>query len=89
MLPTYEQMGDWLEEIAAEFPEAFFEELDGGIQRDHVEKQCRQRHKTQDSIRKTQERYGHSPHQPKSKFFESFHEKPLSSIKRDIACFLV
>ena len=32
MIPTYEQMGDWLEEIAAEFPEAFFEELDGGIQ---------------------------------------------------------
>ena len=32
MIPTYEQMGDWLEEIAGEFPEAFFEELDGGIQ---------------------------------------------------------
>ena len=32
MVPTYEQMGDWLEEIAQEFPEAFFEELDGGIQ---------------------------------------------------------
>ena len=32
LIPTYEQMGDWLEEIAAEFPEAFFEELDGGIQ---------------------------------------------------------
>ena len=29
---TYEQMGDWLEEIAGEFPDAFFEELDGGIQ---------------------------------------------------------
>ena len=25
-------MGDWLEEIAARFPEAFFEDLDGGIQ---------------------------------------------------------
>jgi len=25
-------MGDWLEEIAEQFPEAFFEELDGGIQ---------------------------------------------------------
>ena len=32
MVPTYEQMGDWLEEIAQEFPEAFFEDLDGGIQ---------------------------------------------------------
>ena len=32
MIPTYEQMGDWLEEIAQEFPEAFFQELDGGIQ---------------------------------------------------------
>ena len=32
MIPTYEQMGDWLEEIAAQFPEAFFEDLDGGIQ---------------------------------------------------------
>ena len=32
MVPTYEQMGDWLEEIAQRFPEAFFEELDGGIQ---------------------------------------------------------
>ena len=32
MVPTYEQMGDWLEEIAQDFPEAFFEELDGGIQ---------------------------------------------------------
>lgn len=29
MIPTYEQMGDWLEEIAGEFPDAFFEELDG------------------------------------------------------------
>ena len=25
-------MGDWLEEITQEFPDAFFEELDGGIQ---------------------------------------------------------
>lgn len=32
MVPTYEQMGDWLEEIAGQFPEAFFEDLDGGIQ---------------------------------------------------------
>lgn len=32
MTPTYEQMGDMLEEIAAQFPDAFFEELDGGIQ---------------------------------------------------------
>ena len=32
MTPTYDQMGDWLEEIAQEFPEAFFEDLDGGIQ---------------------------------------------------------
>ena len=32
MLLTYEQMGDLLEEIAAQFPDAFFEELDGGIQ---------------------------------------------------------
>ena len=32
MIPTYEQMGDWLEEIAEQFPEAFFQELDGGIQ---------------------------------------------------------
>ncbi len=32
MIPSYEQMGDWLEEIAEQFPEAFFEELDGGIQ---------------------------------------------------------
>ena len=32
MIPTYEQMGDWLEEIAQQFPEAFFQELDGGIQ---------------------------------------------------------
>ncbi len=32
MIPTYEQMGDWLDEIAQQFPEAFFRELDGGIQ---------------------------------------------------------
>ena len=32
MIPTYDQMGDWLEEIAARFPEALFEDLDGGIQ---------------------------------------------------------
>lgn len=32
MLLTYEQMGDLLEEIAAQFPDAFFEGLDGGIQ---------------------------------------------------------
>ena len=32
MIPAYDQMGDWLEEIAAQFPDAFFEDLDGGIQ---------------------------------------------------------
>lgn len=32
LIPTYQQMGDMLEEIAAQFPDAFFEELDGGIQ---------------------------------------------------------
>ena len=32
MVPTYEQMGDWLEEIAGGFPDAFFLDLDGGIQ---------------------------------------------------------
>ena len=32
MVPTYKQMGDWLEEIAQKFPDAFFEDLDGGIQ---------------------------------------------------------
>ncbi len=32
MVPTYDQMGDWLEEIAQQFPQAFFEDLDGGIQ---------------------------------------------------------
>nr|WP_243154217.1 metallopeptidase family protein [Pseudoflavonifractor sp. 60] len=30
-------MGDWLEEIAAQFPEAFFEDLDGGIQLEEKE----------------------------------------------------
>ena len=37
MIPTYDQMGDWLEEIAAQFPEAFFEDLDGGIQLEEKE----------------------------------------------------
>ena len=32
MTPDYNQMGDWLEEIAGQFPEAFFQDLDGGIQ---------------------------------------------------------
>ena len=32
MVPSYETMGDWLEEISQKFPDAFFEELDGGIQ---------------------------------------------------------
>jgi len=32
MIPTYDQMGDWLDEIAQRFPSAFFQELDGGIQ---------------------------------------------------------
>lgn len=32
MIPTYEQMGDMLEKIAAEFPDVFFENLEGGIQ---------------------------------------------------------
>ncbi len=32
MVPSYQQMGDWLEEIALQFPDAFFEDLDGGIQ---------------------------------------------------------
>ena len=32
MIPSYEQMGDMLEEIAAEFPDAFFQDLTGGIQ---------------------------------------------------------
>ncbi len=32
MVPSYQQMGDWLEEIAGQFPDAFFEDLDGGIQ---------------------------------------------------------
>ncbi len=37
MTPTYEQMGDWLDEIAQQFPEAFFQELDGGIQLEESE----------------------------------------------------
>lgn len=32
LMLTYQQMGDRLEEIAGEFPDAFFEGLDGGIQ---------------------------------------------------------
>ena len=32
MVPSYEQVGDWLEEISGDFPDVFFEELDGGIQ---------------------------------------------------------
>ena len=32
MIPSYDQIGDWLEEIAEQFPDAFFEDLDGGIQ---------------------------------------------------------
>lgn len=32
MVLSYEQMGDMLEEIAGQFPDAFFQELDGGIQ---------------------------------------------------------
>ncbi len=32
MTPTYQQMGDWLEEIAGGVPDAFFQDLDGGIQ---------------------------------------------------------
>ena len=32
MLLTYDQMGDMLEEIAAQFPDAFFQALNGGIQ---------------------------------------------------------
>ena len=31
MVPTYEEMGDWMERVAQEFPAAFFEELNGGI----------------------------------------------------------
>ena len=31
MVPTYDQMGDWLDEIVGQFPEAFFKDLDGGI----------------------------------------------------------
>lgn len=32
MILTYEQMGDLLEEIAAQFPDIFFQDLNGGIQ---------------------------------------------------------
>ena len=32
MIPSYEQVGDWLEEIYAGFHAAFFDQLDGGIQ---------------------------------------------------------
>ena len=32
MVPTYDLMGDWMEEIAREFPEVFFRDLNGGIQ---------------------------------------------------------
>lgn len=37
MTPTYDEMGDWLEEIADQFPGAFFEDLDGGIQLEEKE----------------------------------------------------
>lgn len=32
MVPSYQTVGDWLEEIVQGFPDAFFQELDGGIQ---------------------------------------------------------
>ena len=32
MILTYEQMGDLLEEIAGQFPDVFFQDLNGGIQ---------------------------------------------------------
>ena len=32
MILTYEQMGDMLEDVAAEFPDVFFQDLNGGIQ---------------------------------------------------------
>ena len=32
MIPSYEQMGDWLEEIVQQFPAPFFAALDGGVQ---------------------------------------------------------
>ena len=32
MILTYEQMGDLLEEVAAQFPDALFQDLNGGIQ---------------------------------------------------------
>jgi len=31
-------MGDWMEELASQFPDAFFDRLDGGIQLDESEK---------------------------------------------------
>ena len=37
MVPTYQQMGDMLEQIAAEFPDVFFEGLNGGIQLEEAE----------------------------------------------------
>ena len=37
MVPDYARMGDWLEEIAGEFPDAFFQDLDGGIQLEEEE----------------------------------------------------
>ena len=32
MIPSYEQVGDWLEEGGAGFPDGVFGQLDGGIQ---------------------------------------------------------
>ena len=37
MILTYEQMGDILEEVASEFPDAFFRDLNGGIQLEEAE----------------------------------------------------
>ena len=37
MILTYEQMGDILEEVASEFPDAFFQDLNGGIQLEEAE----------------------------------------------------
>ena len=42
MVPSYETMGDWLEEIAQQFPDAFFEELDGGIQLEEQAREAKQ-----------------------------------------------
>ena len=44
MIPSYDQMGDWLEEIAEQFPDAFFEDLDGGIQLEEGEFQIGRAH---------------------------------------------